>query len=101
MPLGGLTPSRWNVSGCSSGHSTVSRSFCITADWPPMSEYRIRGVSTNRDRMAEGRTDGKAATKSEIVKTRSDDACRAFSLFSGSAVGFFKDRLLLIAIVPA
>ena len=36
-PLGGSTPSRWKISGCRNGSSTISRSASMVSFIPPKS----------------------------------------------------------------
>lgn len=90
-PFGARTPRRLNASGCNSGHSTASRNFWITSACPPISEYRICGISKSRERMADGLTEDIDAVNSDIVKIGS------------TPLAFVDDPSTqrLIAIVPA
>jgi len=90
-PFGARTPRRLNASGCNNGHSTASRNFWITLACPPISEYRIWGISTSRERMADGLTEDNDDVSSAIVKIGST------SLALADDVSIQR----LIAIVPA
>ncbi len=67
MPLGGRRPNFLNLSGYLRGHSTASRSSCLTFSRPPTSSQRTRGTSMWISLNADGIISLSAFMKSAIV----------------------------------